>query len=125
MRPFIESGPHGVGSRNRSLESCLRSKDSRAVRRGAVGKVPAKATRRRPTLPQARFWSRAAGATPSLRQRQRGANHCFLLTPHRDKAAAAPFLHRAIRTYGLPETITIDQSGSSNTAAIHHHNLVH
>ncbi len=57
MRPFIESGPHGVGSSNRSLESCLRSKDSRAVRRGAVGKVPAKATRRWPTLLHARFCS--------------------------------------------------------------------
>jgi hypothetical protein len=32
------------------LESCLRSKDSRAVRGGAVRKVPAKVTRWRPTL---------------------------------------------------------------------------
>ena len=40
---------------HRSLESCLRSKDSRAVRGGADGKVPGRATRRRPTLPQARF----------------------------------------------------------------------
>jgi putative transposase len=48
----------------------------------------------------------------------------FLLTPHRDKAAAEAFLHRAIRSQGLPEKITIDQSGS-NTAAIHHYNQVH
>jgi transposase-like protein len=48
----------------------------------------------------------------------------FLLTPDRDKAAAAAFLHRAIRSHGVPETITVDQSGS-NTAAIHHHNQVH
>src|SRR5215831_9083167 len=38
-----------------SLESCLRSKDSRAVRGGAVGKVPAKVTRWRPTLHPVRF----------------------------------------------------------------------
>src|SRR6516165_10775135 len=36
-------------------ESCLRSKDSRAVRRGAVGKVPVRVTRRPPTLPHVRF----------------------------------------------------------------------
>ena len=34
----------------RQLESCLTSKESRAVRSGAVGKVPAQATRRPPTL---------------------------------------------------------------------------
>lgn len=39
----------------------------------------------------------------------------FLLTPRRDRAAAEAFLHKAIRTQGLPEKITIDQSGS-NTA---------
>jgi transposase-like protein len=48
----------------------------------------------------------------------------FLLTPHRDKAAAAAFLHKAIRAHGLPEKITIDQSGS-NTAAITHYNRSH
>jgi putative transposase len=48
----------------------------------------------------------------------------FLLTPHRDRAAAEAFLFKAIRTHGLPEQITIDQSGS-NTAAIHHYNKVH
>jgi transposase-like protein len=48
----------------------------------------------------------------------------FLLTPNRDKAAAVAFLHRAIRAQGVPETITVDQSGS-NTAAIHHYNQVH
>ena len=37
------------------LESCLTSKESRAVRRGAVGKVPAKVTRWRPTLLPVRF----------------------------------------------------------------------
>jgi putative transposase len=36
----------------------------------------------------------------------------FLLTPHRDRAAAEAFLHKAIRPQGLPEKITIDQSGS-------------
>jgi putative transposase len=46
------------------------------------------------------------------------------LTPHRDKAAAAAFLHKAIRSQGLPEQITIDQS-RSNTAAIRHDNKVY
>jgi len=48
----------------------------------------------------------------------------FLLTPHRDKVAAAAFLHKAIRAHGLPEKVTIDQSGS-NTAAITHYNRTH
>ena len=48
----------------------------------------------------------------------------FLLTPHRDIAAAEAFLHKAIRTQGLPEKLTIDQSGS-NTAAITHYNKIH
>src|SRR6185369_315261 len=45
----------------------------------------------------------------------------FLLTPTRDRDAAGAFLCKAIRTQGLPEKITIDQSGS-NTAAIKHYN---
>ena len=48
----------------------------------------------------------------------------FLLTPQRDKAAAEAFLRKAIRTQGLPEKITIDQSGS-NTAAITRYNRMH
>jgi putative transposase len=48
----------------------------------------------------------------------------FLLTPQRDRAAALAFLHKAIRYQGLPEKITIDQSGS-NTAAIHLYNKMH
>ena len=48
----------------------------------------------------------------------------FLLTPTRDRDAAEAFLHKAIRTQGLPEKITIDQSGS-NTAAIAHYNKTH
>ena len=48
----------------------------------------------------------------------------FLLTPHRGRDAAEAFLRKAIRTQGLPEKITIDQSGS-NTAAIHHYNKRH
>jgi transposase-like protein len=46
----------------------------------------------------------------------------FLLTPQRDKAAAEAFLHKAIRTQGLPEKIMIDRSGS-NTAAIKCYNI--
>src|SRR5829696_8522864 len=48
----------------------------------------------------------------------------FLLTPQRDRDAAAAFLHKAIRTQGLPEKITIDQRGS-NTAAIMLYNRTH
>ena len=48
----------------------------------------------------------------------------FLLTPARDRDAAEAFVRKAIRTQGLPEKITIDQSGS-NTAAITHYNQTH
>ena len=48
----------------------------------------------------------------------------FLLTPNRDRDAAEAFLRKAIRNQGLPEKITIDQSGS-NTAAIQHYNRTH
>jgi putative transposase len=47
-----------------------------------------------------------------------------LLTPTRDRDAAEAFLRKAIRTHGLPEKITIDQSGS-HTAAITHYNKTH
>jgi putative transposase len=48
----------------------------------------------------------------------------FLLTPTRDRDAAEAFLHKAIRSHGVPEKITIDQSGA-NTAAIRHYNKAH
>ena len=48
----------------------------------------------------------------------------FLLTPDRDRDAAEAFLRKAIRSQGLPEKITIDQSGS-NTAAIKRYNRLH
>lgn len=48
----------------------------------------------------------------------------FLLTPTRDRDAAEAFLHKAIRTQGLPEKITIDKSGA-NTAAVTHYNKTH
>ena len=48
----------------------------------------------------------------------------FLLTPNRDQDAAEAFLHKAIRTQGLPDKITIDQSGA-NTAAIEGYNKTH
>jgi len=48
----------------------------------------------------------------------------FLLTPTRDRDAAEAFLHRAIRSQGLPEKITIDKSGS-NTAALTRYNQTH
>src|SRR6516162_2125527 len=46
------------------LESCLTSKESRAVRRGADGKVPVKVTRRPPTLLQVRFGERRLEKEP-------------------------------------------------------------
>ena len=55
---------------------------------------------------------------------QEGQTIDFLLTPHRDRAAVEAFLHKAIRRLGLPEKITIDQSGS-NIAAITHYNKLH
>jgi transposase-like protein len=45
----------------------------------------------------------------------------FLLTAHRNRAAALRFLRKAIRGQGLPEKITIDKSGA-NTAAIESYN---
>src|SRR5713101_3640891 len=48
----------------------------------------------------------------------------FLLTPQRDRDAAAAFLRKAIRNQQLPEKITIDQSGA-NTAAIKQYNKTH
>jgi putative transposase len=48
----------------------------------------------------------------------------FLLTPNRDRDAAEAFLRKAIRHQGLPEKITIDQSGA-NTQAIEHYNREH
>jgi putative transposase len=44
----------------------------------------------------------------------------FLQTPTRDRAAAEAFLHKVIRSQGLPEKITLDKSGA-NTAAITHY----
>ena len=39
-----------------------------------------------------------------------------LLTPQCDRASAEAFLPKMIRLPGVPEKITIDQSGSSTTA---------
>ena len=48
----------------------------------------------------------------------------FLLTPHRDRAAAEAFLFKAIRTHGLPEQSTIEQRGR-NAAAMSHYSKLH
>jgi putative transposase len=48
----------------------------------------------------------------------------FLLTEHRDEAAALRFLKKAIRRHGVPETITIDGS-AANEAAIKSYNEEH
>ena len=65
---------------------------------------------------QWKYWYRAVD--------KEGQTVDFLLTPNRDRDAAEAFLRKAIRTHGLPEKITIDQSGS-NTAAITHYNTMH
>jgi putative transposase len=46
-----------------------------------------------------------------------GSTIDFLLTAKRDLSAARRFLERAVNLHGVPETITIDESGA-NTAAI-------
>jgi RNA-directed DNA polymerase len=61
---------------------------------------------------------------PGLGSDKEGHTIDFLLTPNRDRDAAEAFLHKAIRTQGLPEKITIDQSGA-NTKAIEHYNRDH
>jgi len=46
-----------------------------------------------------------------------GQTEDFLLTAHRDAAAARRFFQRAIDLHDVPETITIDKSGA-NAAAV-------
>jgi transposase-like protein len=48
----------------------------------------------------------------------------FLLTPQPERVAAEAFLRNAIRNQGLPEKITIEQSGA-NTTAITQYNRTH
>ena len=48
----------------------------------------------------------------------------FLLTPQRNRAVAEAFLCKASGHPGLPEKVTIDQSGS-NPAAIKRYNRTH
>jgi len=48
----------------------------------------------------------------------------FLLTEHRDTAAALRFLKKTIRRNGLPDTMTIDDS-DANEAAIKRYNKAH
>src|SRR5262249_16138559 len=48
----------------------------------------------------------------------------FLLTPTRDRDAAEAFLHKAIRTHGLPKQILIG-ARRRNTAAITHDKRTH
>ena len=48
----------------------------------------------------------------------------FLLTPHRDRDAIEAFLHKAIRSQGLPEKIPLDKSGA-HRAAMTRYNKTH
>ena len=70
------------------------------------------------------FGAERRGRPRRLGSDKEGHTIDFLLTPTRDRDAAEAFLRKAIRTQGLPEKITIDQSGS-NTAAITHYNKIH
>ena len=45
----------------------------------------------------------------------------FLLTEHRDEAAALRFLKKAIRRHGVPEKITIDGSAANEAAIKSYH----
>ena len=47
----------------------------------------------------------------------------FLLTAKRDKDAARRFLHKAIKTFGIPEKINIDKSGANKAAIISHNEV--
>src|SRR5215831_843819 len=55
---------------------------------------------------------------------QHGRTIDFLLTEHRDTAAALRVLKKALRRHGLPETIPIDDS-DANEAAIKRSNEEH
>ena len=70
------------------------------------------------------FGAERRGRPRRLGSDKEGQTIDFLLTPNRDRDAAEAFLHKAIRTQGLPEKITIDKSGA-NTAAIKHYNKMH
>src|SRR5262249_45906424 len=85
VRDAQEPEPSGC----RLLESGLRSKDSRAVRRRAVGKVPIEATRWRPILPQARF---GGGCDPFSRNLECSKGFCQVVEAERliRQAGASP-----------------------------------
>jgi putative transposase len=70
------------------------------------------------------FGAQRRGRPRRLGSDKEGHTIDFLLTPTRDRDAAAVFLHKAVRTQGLPEKITIDQSGE-NTAALMRYNKTH
>src|SRR2546425_5463205 len=63
-RSHSRPGAHPSVAWKWSLESGLRSKDSRVVRRRVVGKVPIEATRWRPILLHVPFLGGWAGAIP-------------------------------------------------------------
>ena len=63
-RGHSRPGYHPSVAWRRPLESGLRSKDSRVVRRRVVGKVPIEATRWRPILLHVPFLGGWAGAIP-------------------------------------------------------------
>jgi len=60
MRNAVAARTPVRGARKRPLESWLIRKRSRSVRRGAIGKVPARVTRWWPTLPHAPIWGGCA-----------------------------------------------------------------
>jgi putative transposase len=71
-------------------------------------------------------YMRVKGAWRSLYRAvdKHGQTMDFLLTEQRDTEAALPFLTKAIRRHGVPETITID-GGEAHEAAIKSDNTAH
>jgi hypothetical protein len=55
---------------------------------------------------------------PVPRGRQPGQTVDFLLTVHRDVAAARRYFERAIDLHDMPETITIDKSGANTPSSL-------
>jgi len=107
--------------------------DHSTLNRGVIKFAPAfeKEFRRR-QCPVGRSWrvdetyGKIKGKWAYLSRAVDKAGHTidFRLTPNRDRDAAEAFLRKAMRTHGLPEKVTIDQSGA-HTAAIKRYNRTH
>jgi putative transposase len=103
--------------------------DHSTLNRWVIKYAPAfeKALRRR-QCPVARSWRmdetsvriRGKGAYGYRAVDTEGHTSDFLLPPTRDRDAAEAFLRKALRTQGLPEKVTLDQSGANMAALTHY-----